>query len=153
MAHVRVQQTWGDVPVWGGEAIVHLGRDATVFAITNHLVPDVAVDVFPGLTRDLAVTEAVARMDCSACDPEPNQELPTGLRRPSIAGCECLTAEPELDLWVLRHEGVNRLAWRVQLRREDGSDRTSMPVTFIDAHTGESCGVTTTCRPGRALPL
>ena len=136
MAHVRVQQTWGDVPVWGGEAIVHLGRDATLFTITDHLVADVAVDPFPGLTRELAVAEAGARMDCSACASEPELELPSGLR--SVAGCACLTAEPEVDLWVLRHDGVNRLAWRVQLRREDGSDRTSMPVTFIDAHTGEN---------------
>ncbi|MUY71872.1 hypothetical protein GLN44_25270, partial [Shigella flexneri 2a] len=54
-----------------------------------------------------------------------------------VACADCLTAEPEIDLFVLPHGRDARLAYRVQLRREDGTDETSMPVVFIDAHTGE----------------
>jgi thermolysin len=53
-------------------------------------------------------------------------------------GCsDCLTDEPIADLWILRHEGRDHLVYRVQLRREDESKDTAMPVYFIDAHTGE----------------
>jgi Zn-dependent metalloprotease len=139
MAHVRVQQTFEGVPVWGGEAIVHLNRDTSLFAITNRLVSGVAIDVSPSVTRDRATIEAVAGMDCSACS-STDVELddPSIRQRAADLGCACLTAEPEVDLWILRQDSVDHLAWRIQLRREDGSDRTSMPVSFIDAHSGKT---------------
>jgi Zn-dependent metalloprotease len=39
-------------------------------------------------------------------------------------------------LWVFRGQKRDRLVYRVQMRREDGSDETAMPIYFIDAHTG-----------------
>lgn len=38
---------------------------------------------------------------------------------------------------VLRHDGDDHLAWRVQLTRLDGSKHAAMPVYFIDAHSGD----------------
>ena len=46
-----------------------------------------------------------------------------------------MTAPPTADLWILRRNGRDRLTYRVQLRREDGTHDTAMPVYFIDAYT------------------
>jgi Zn-dependent metalloprotease len=116
MAHTRVQQTVEGVPVWGGEAIVHLNADGSLFALTDNLVPRAR---FPrGLERvddQGAIDLALKAYGCS----------------------DCLTADPVADRWVLRQSGRDLLVWRVQLRREDGTEHTSMPVYFVDAHTGE----------------
>jgi thermolysin len=119
VAHTHVQQRVGGVPVFGGEAIVHLGRDGSLFALTDARVrgipPD--FDVTPAISADEAIRRVVGGYDCA----------------------ECLTAPPAADLWVLRapRDGLPHLAYRVELRREDGTDRTEMPVVFVDARTGE----------------
>ncbi|HYE15201.1 MAG TPA: M4 family metallopeptidase [Pyrinomonadaceae bacterium] len=118
--HTHVQQTHNGVPVFGGEAIVHLdavsGEEAQ--PTTDTLVPDVSVHTTPGMTAKEAVGLAKAQYKAKkGCD-------------------ECLTGEPQADLWVLRHEGADHLVYRVQLARLDGTEHTSEPVYFIDAHTG-----------------
>lgn len=115
MAHTRFRQTVEGVPVWGGEAIVHLNPDTSLFAFTDNLVPNVQVNTRPSLKRAEGIDAAVRAYGCG----------------------DCLTEAPVGDLWVLRHEDVDHLVWRVQLFREDGTEETSMPVLFIDAHTGD----------------
>jgi Zn-dependent metalloprotease len=118
--HTHVQQTHNGVPVFGGEAIVHLDAVNEVEAqpTTDTLVPDVVVATDPALTADYAISAAKAEYkDKSGCD-------------------DCLTDIPKADLWVLRHEGFDHLVYRVQLSRLDGTENTSEPVYFIDAHTG-----------------
>ncbi len=115
MGHRHVQQTHRGVPVFGGEAIVHLDTYGDLFAVTDNLLDAVDVDATPALSPVLAEDRAVAEYGCRAC----------------------LTDIPRSDLWVLRHEGADRLVYRVSLRREDESDDTALPVLFIDAHTGE----------------
>jgi Zn-dependent metalloprotease len=115
MAHTRVQQTYEGVPVFGGEAIVHLNSDGSLFTFTDSLEKDVTVDTRPDLSQGQAVDMAIAEYGCR----------------------DCLTAQPEADIWILRHKGRDHLVYRVQLKRLDGSEETAMPVYFIDAHTGE----------------
>jgi thermolysin len=117
MTHTRVQQTFNGVPVFGGEAIVHVRADGSLFAITNEIVPRISLAgaILPALGAEGAIDAALAGFGCPAC----------------------LTADPEADLWVLRHNSEDRLAYRVRLRREDGSAETAMPVVFVDAGTGE----------------
>jgi thermolysin len=118
--HTHVQQTHHGVPVFGGEAIVHLDADSEVEAqpTTDTLVANVSVSTIPGLTAGdavgLAKTEYKVKKGCD----------------------DCLTDAPQTDLWVLRHEGADHLVYRVQLARLDGTEHTSEPVYFIDAHTG-----------------
>jgi thermolysin len=115
-----VQQTHHGVPVFGGEAIVHLNADSEEEAepATDTLVADVNVFTTPGLSEDDAVRTAKARYK-------------------SKKGCDdCFTDPPRTDLWVLRHEGADHLVYRVQLSRLDGTEHTSEPVYFVDAHTG-----------------
>ena len=117
IAHTRVQQMVGSVPVWHGEAIVHLFSDGEVFAVTDSLIERVAVDTTPALLADEAVDLAVGDL---------------------LGGWDQLTEDPTSDLWVFRtDDGVDHLAWRVQLRRVDGDEHPTMPVGFIDAHSGE----------------
>lgn len=109
--HVRVRQDLDGVPVWGGEAIVHL-REGGALGLTDALVPDVAVDTRPAYTAEEAIDMA-------------------------RAGWPDLTDEPRADLWVLRHDGVDHLAWRVRLHHVSLRADDAVPVRFVDAHTGE----------------
>lgn len=115
MAHTRVQQTFEGIPVFGAEAIVHLNSDGSLFTVTDNLARNVQVNARPDLSSPEAINIAVANYGCE----------------------HCLTAVPESDLWVLRAQEQDRLVYRVQLRREDGTAETAMPVYFIDAHSGE----------------
>ena len=114
-AHTRVRQVVGGVPVWEGEAIVHLNTDGSLSTITDNLKEAVAVNTEPNLSEKDAISTA----------------------RRMYKGSKNLTEEPTADLWIFRSDDRDHLAYRVQMRREDGSDKTAMPVIFVDAQTGE----------------
>ena len=114
--HTHVQQLYKGVRVFGGEAIVHLEADDSAPSMTDDLLRDVQADTTPTLTAAQAVKIAV-----------------------SDYGCErCLTAKPKTDLWVIRlpNRAPDALVYRVQLRREDGSAETALPIYFVNAHDG-----------------
>lgn len=115
MAHTRVQQTVGDIPVWEGEAIVHLNADGSTAGVTDDLKDSIAVNTQPNFTDQDAVRMA--------------KRFYRNSRR--------LTAEPVVDMWIFRGSDRDRLVYRVQMRREDGTAATAMPVIFVDAQTGE----------------
>ena len=118
--HTHVQQLHNGVPVFGGQAIVHLNsaNETEFHAATDNLVAGVNVNTTPSLTAADAVAAAKGKYkEKKGCD-------------------ECLTAAPKADLWVLRRENVDHLVYRVQLARLDGTKETSEPVYFINAHTG-----------------
>jgi thermolysin len=116
MAHTRVQQTLGGVPIFEAEAIVHLNRDGSVFAVTENLVRSAprGLNTKPTLDAAAVIDRVLGEYDCP----------------------DCVTEPPRADLYVFMR-GEARLVYRVALSREDGSANTSMPVVFIDAHTGE----------------
>lgn len=112
--HTHIQQTHKGVPVFGAEAIVHLNEDGSVFEMTDSLAKFINVYTQPSLTKEAAIQNAIDQYGCGSC----------------------LTAAPVADLWILRRKGLDQLVYRVQLRREDGSTETAMPVYFVDAHRG-----------------
>ncbi len=114
MAHTHVQQTVGGVPVWEGEAIVHLKPDGELSRITDELKEGIAINIEPNFKRGEAL-ELAAR---------------------TKGGTRVITEEPIIDLWVFRGDDRDHLAYRVEMPRLDGTERTSVPVVFIDAHTG-----------------
>jgi Zn-dependent metalloprotease len=116
MAHTLLQQTFHDVPVLGGELIVHLNSDGSLFTVTDSLVRGLQVNTRPDLTEVKAKNIAIAEYGCG----------------------DCLTFPPKVDMLVFRHKNRDHLVYRVQLRREDGSPDTAMPVYLIDAHTGKT---------------
>ena len=116
MAHVKVQQLLGTVPVWGGEAIVHLATDGAIAGMTDSLLEDVDVDTTPAFTADEAIDFAVEEIRNGWAD---------------------VSDDPVADLWILRQDGVDHLVWRVQLQQINFRADDAMPVVFIDAHTGD----------------
>jgi Zn-dependent metalloprotease len=115
MAHTHVQQHVGGIPVWEGEAIVHLKADGELSRITDDLKESVALETKPNLTAGDALL-AVRRL---------------------YRGSRFITEEPRVDLYIYRGNDRDHLAYRVEMPRLDGTEDTAIPVYFIDAHTGE----------------
>ena len=115
MAHTRVRQTVGNIPVWEGEAIVHLKSDGDLSYITDNLKESVAVNIEPNLSAQDALR--IAQGDSR--------------------GAKVTTEKPKVDLWIYRGETRDHLAYRVEMPRLDGTEHTSIPVVFVDAQTGE----------------
>jgi Zn-dependent metalloprotease len=115
MAHAHVQQLFHGVPVFTGEAIVHLHPDGSLASFTDDLKEDLSVDTQPTLMPQQAEQTATRAYGCSAC----------------------LTAAPVTTLWILRRSEGDHLAYKVELRREDQTNQTALPIYFVDAHTGE----------------
>jgi thermolysin len=117
MAHTRVQQLVSGVPVFGGEAIVHLNADGSLFTVTDQLVS--------GAGRGLTVTPTLL--------PEKAADAALGSRE-----CrDCFQAKGEPELWVLRKDERDYLVYRVELADARDTVGAAMPVVFVDAHTGE----------------
>jgi thermolysin len=115
MAHTRVQQMFGGIPVWEGEAIVHLKSDGSLFAITDNLKESISVNTKASLSPAEAVRIA--------------ESLYRGAAKESDV--------PKVELWIYRGETQDHLTYRVRIPRIDGSNDPAIPIDFIDAHTGE----------------
>lgn len=115
MAHTRVRQTVSGVPVWEGEAIVHLNQDGSLANVTDELKELISVNTQP----NISIKDAIA------------------IVLDSYRGSAKLSHDPTADLWVYRANDRDHLVYRVTTPRIDGSEGTSVPVTFIDAQTGE----------------
>ncbi|HEX9962610.1 MAG TPA: M4 family metallopeptidase [Pyrinomonadaceae bacterium] len=115
MAHTRFRQSVGGVPVWEGEAIVHLKSDGEVSTVTDDLKEGISVSTKPTIQAEQAI------------------EIAAGLYNGSAKESE----KPKVSLWIYRGETRDHLTWRIEMPRIDGSKDTAVPVDFIDAHTGE----------------
>jgi thermolysin len=116
MAHTRVIQTVDGVRVWQGEAIVHLKADGALSTVTDDLKENITVNTKPNFSAEEAV----------------------GLAKAMYGRSDRLTEKPVADLWIFRADDRDHLTYRVQMRREDNTKETAMPVIFVDAHTGEN---------------
>ncbi len=115
MAHTKVRQTVNDVPVWEGEAIVHLRADGSLATITDDLKAGINVSTQPNFPVEKAVEIA----------------------RGANGAEKSRTAEPKTDLWIYRGDDRDHLVYRVQINDSNNERLPSMPVTFVDAQTGE----------------
>ncbi len=116
MAHTRFRQTFKGVPVWQGEAIVHLNADGSLRELTNAVVPDILLDsVEPAYTAEEAIDFAVE----------------------ATQGWQKVSDDLKVGLYVFRGEKGDSLAWKVEIPMIDNSKEPSKPVVFIDAHSGE----------------
>ncbi len=115
MAHSHFQQYINGLPVWEGEAIVHLKQDGTLSLITDELKENVVVATEPSFSKGEAI------------------EFAQNIYR--VSGQT--STRPQVDLWIFRGEDRDHLAYRVQLEMVEGSDHPTAPAVFIDAQTGE----------------
>ncbi len=116
MAHTRVRQTVASIPVWEGEAIIHLSKEGELSTISDQLKDNLLVNTQPNLSAEDAI------------------ELALGMYR----GKAELTEKPTAEMFIYRAEDRDHLVYRVVMPRVDGSNDTSVPVNFIDAQTGEN---------------
>ena len=71
--HVRLQQIFADIPVWGAEILVHLDQDKHVYLVTGRYVPTPSqVKTTPQLTADAAKAIVASHLkkpqsSCPAC--------------------------------------------------------------------------------------
>ena len=59
ITHTKTRQTIDGVPVWNGEAIVHLNPDGSIFAVTDETIPDLAVSTQPVISSAQATDTAL----------------------------------------------------------------------------------------------
>lgn len=134
IAHVRFQQTYKELPVFGGEAIVHLNQDNRLLSVTNDITPEVdeaRLEMSPAITVERAVEIAYRAENCTKCS--------------LLKG-----AEPELgiyankqDFQIEQEEIIQtdaRLVYAIRLSQIDAVKRgeePKLPVYLIDARTGE----------------
>ncbi|MBN1203945.1 MAG: M4 family metallopeptidase [Myxococcaceae bacterium] len=114
-AHERLEQRVNGIPVFGGQAILHLNDDGTIASITDRLVRDLKVDTKAKLRAEEAIQIAVDH----------------------AGGPSLLGAAPKADLLILPDSKGSGLAWRVELETLSSEGEFAMPNLFIDAHTGE----------------
>ncbi|HNH45543.1 MAG TPA: M4 family metallopeptidase [Myxococcota bacterium] len=116
MAHTRFRQTFKGIPVWQGEAIVHLNPDGSLRGLTNAVLPDILLDsVEPSYSPEEAIDFAVE----------------------ATQGWQKVSDDLKVGLYVFRGDKGDSLAWRVEIPMIDNSNEPSKPVVFVDAHTGE----------------
>ena len=114
MAHTKVRQTVGGVPVWEGEAIVHLKANGDLSVVTDDMKEGLAVSTQPNFNEKQAI------------------EFARGTSKDAQSG------DAQADLWVFRAADRDHLAWRVRIDNSNDQTRPSMPVIFIDAQTGDN---------------
>ena len=113
LTHVRLQQTFHDVPVWAAELVVHLNADTQVYLVQGRYIPtphNLSTD--PELTKQTALQRAADH-----------------LGRPLT---ECLTCQAVLVIFAAKGKDP-RLTYRVlaSLSVAEGWE------VMVDAQTGE----------------
>jgi Zn-dependent metalloprotease len=147
--HVRLQQRYRGLRVWGGQIILHLGPAGAEGPATDALVRGIRLETRPNLgpAEALAITH--------------QSELPQG----------AYTRPPKAELVVYPATALQRagegqnardfaprvtrthLAWHVHLELENGAPETRHDDFLVDAHTGavlKRWSTLFTLRPARA---
>lgn len=131
--HVRFQQIYQGVPVWGGEAVVHLDPQGKERPLTDALHRSLAVNTQPSLQAPEAL--AVAKTDLApkgpfAYTPRVNLVIIPETRTVEIPGGR----GNALDF----HDEILRytLAYHVHLALENGVEETVHRDYLVNAHTG-----------------
>jgi thermolysin len=111
-SHIRLQQHWKDIPVFGVELIVHVAADNTVRGTTGQYHPAIDAASEPAISAEDAM--AVAKEDAGEASEIEGQE-------------------PKLE--VFHKDGEYTLCWHVKL---DGMDeeRPALWEYFVDAESG-----------------
>lgn len=112
--HLRFQQTYQGLRVWGKETIVHFNADQSIHLVGGQLIPTPSIGINPSVDQTAAESNARAILSDSL-------------------GSAPTTAESELLIYPDRN-GAAYLAWLVTIRGDQFS-----PIrwrVFVDAATG-----------------
>jgi Zn-dependent metalloprotease len=133
--HVRLQQRYRGLRVWGAQAILHLAPDGTERPVTDALVRGIRLEVRPNLDQAEALAIAHRRESPQGAYARlPSAELvvypATALTREEGAG-EGRNARDFAPRLTRLH-----LAWHVRLELANGAPETRHDDFLVDAHTG-----------------
>ena len=125
--HVKLEQRYLGVPVWGAAIVGHWSAEKGLYAINGRYQPspDYITEVEPSITRESAIDLALGdlKQHRSIQTLSPRMQELLDYRGP----------EAELYLWSARQEEPVRLTWVVEIQ-------PNLPERwryFIDAHTGQ----------------
>jgi len=131
--HVRLQQRYRGLRVWGGQLIAHRDGQGRELSPTNALVPDLQLEVTPNLEAGEALALAQAAVGPQGPYARPPSAEPviypeTALQpiRPGATSAE------EFKVTVVRAH----LAYHIRMDLENGARETRHDDFLIDAHTG-----------------
>lgn len=113
--HVRNDQIYQGLKVFGGEVIVHFNQEGAAYQVNGHYVPDIAVDVNPQITDDDATTLATEDL--------------TSLGKNNIAPI----GQPELVIFA--YNTAPRLAYALTMTCEPTAENAWR--YWIDAQSGK----------------
>jgi Zn-dependent metalloprotease len=133
--HVRLQQRYRGLRVWGGQAILHLGPDGTERPATDALVRGIRLEVRPNLgqAEALAIAHQREAPQGSYARP-PKAELvvyPATVLTPEDGAAGGRNARDFAPRVTRLH-----LAWHVRMELENGAPETRHDDFLVDAHTG-----------------
>jgi Zn-dependent metalloprotease len=137
--HVRLQQYYRGLRVWGGQAILHLdpaGTEGPRGPMTDALVRPVRVETQPNLSlaEALAIAHAGETPQGTYARPPAAELVVWPDNRPQREGAG---AGPEADALEFTLRTVRQhLAWHVHLELENGPRETRHDDYLVDAHTG-----------------
>jgi Zn-dependent metalloprotease len=123
---IRLDQTYAGLPVFGGQALVHIGVNAGISTVFSKLARDLS-DLDAGrvpLTPTISRIDAVARIQNLAAAEAPNQNV-------TISPPVLMIFAPP----VLGQAGPPRLVWDIMAATEASGDFQER--VLLDAHNGE----------------
>ena len=131
--HVRIQQRYRGLRVWGGQLILHLAPDGSERPATDALVRGIQLDTQPNLdaAEALAVTHDREGPQGVYARP-PTTELVVYSSRTLEHRAGGGTNARDFAPRILRHH----LAYHIHLELRNGSPETRQDDYLVDAHTG-----------------
>ncbi|MGR8930002.1 MAG: Ig-like domain-containing protein [Gammaproteobacteria bacterium] len=136
--HVRFQQFYQGIRIWGGEVITHTQANRAALAPTSALKQDIRVDIAPKLSKADAL--AVIEKDMAPRIPmakTPVSELviyPETERRMRPGKTSAFGNEPNAQDFVTETKGY-KLAYHVHTERENPGETQHVDY-LVDAHSG-----------------
>ncbi|HEY7819080.1 MAG TPA: hypothetical protein VIG29_12725, partial [Vicinamibacteria bacterium] len=116
--HLTYAQTYRNLPVFGGRVRTHFDADGNISAVSGTLVPDIAVDPKPSLSRDAISGAALAAVS------------DLGRSDLAVRGMRLLVFRTGLIQGV---EGQNHLAWEVEI----GNGNDVRELLYVNAHSSK----------------
>ncbi len=115
--HVRLQQQVQDMPVVGGEVLVHFNKEGMAYEVNGRYVPDLEVDVIPSISA--AQAETAAKADLQAMK-KPVGALAEEPRRVVYSRLNPARLAYELTL-IYKDAKAGAGRWRYWIDAADGS--------------------------------
>lgn len=104
-AHVRLDQTYHDIPVYGSQVVVHIDPRENITAVNGHFIPDLNVSTVPLLTPRAAENLAL--------DDLLNEQLTSSER--ARVKTRILSDKTALNIYVDDDTHHSTLTWRVTI--------------------------------------